>query len=127
MFKNKIRNISAVKRVKEHLCYKIGYVTILLYRRKLIFLTPFVHIMVFINFMINKIIYKCAKKYDSDLIFPLLENCYDYQEALKVKEYLSYKLGKVFIKAYKNWYKGGGIKLIFDIIKLKKEFKNKGK
>ncbi|MBZ7953991.1 hypothetical protein H2278_03920 [Campylobacter sp. W0018] len=124
---NKIYNVSAVKRTKEHLCYKMGYITIQLYRTKIIFLIPFAHIMVFINFIINKIIYKCVKKYDPSLTFPPLRDCYDYQEALKVKEYLSYKLGKALVRAHKNWYKGGYIKLIFDIIKLKKEFKGKGK
>ncbi|MCW1316472.1 hypothetical protein OLO85_04070 [Campylobacter jejuni] len=73
--------------------------------------------------MINKIIYKCAKKYDSDLIFPLLENCYDYQEALKEKECLTYKLGQAFIKASKTWYKGGYVKFILkDVPRLKREF-----
>ncbi|MGH2267801.1 hypothetical protein [Campylobacter taeniopygiae] len=51
----------------------------------------------------------------------------DYHESQKIKKYFSYRLGKILINAHKNWYKGGYIKLIFDIIKLKKEFKNKGK
>lgn len=45
----------------------------------------------------------------------------------KFKNHLSYKLGEALIRAHKNWYKGGYFKLIFDIIKIKKEFKNKGK
>ncbi|HEB9325612.1 TPA: hypothetical protein RZK34_001648 [Campylobacter jejuni] len=44
-----------------------------------------------------------------------------------IKESFAYKLGKSFIQASKNWYKGGGIKLIFDIIKLKKNFKKNKK
>lgn len=37
-----------------------------------------------------------------------------------------YQLGKIIIKAHKTWYKGGYIKLWFEIRKLKREFK-KGK
>ncbi|HFZ5199050.1 TPA: sugar transferase, partial [Campylobacter jejuni] len=41
--------------------------------------------------------------------------------------YFSYSLGKILINAHKNWYKGGYIKFWFDLYKLKKEYKNKGK
>ncbi len=51
----------------------------------------------------------------------------DYQESLKYKSHLSYKLGKSLINAHKNWYKGGYIKFWFDLYKLRKEYKNKGK
>ncbi|MFB1645171.1 hypothetical protein [Campylobacter molothri] len=44
-----------------------------------------------------------------------------------IKKSLRYKIGCAIIKAHKNWYKGGHIKLIFDIIKLKKEFQRKNK
>ncbi|EAJ7834944.1 alpha-2,3-sialyltransferase, partial [Campylobacter jejuni] len=46
----------------------------------------------------------------------------DYEEALKIKNYFSYKLGEAFIKASKNWYKGGYIKFIFkDVPRLKRK------
>ena len=47
----------------------------------------------------------------------------DYQKALKIKNHLSYKLGEALIRANKNWYKGGYIKFIFEVIKIKKEHK----
>ena len=47
----------------------------------------------------------------------------NYQKALKTKNHLSYKLGEALIRANKNWYKGGYIKFIFEVIKIKKEHK----
>ena len=49
----------------------------------------------------------------------------NYQKALNTKNHLSYKLGQALIKANKNWYKGGYVKFIFEVIKIKKEHKNK--
>ncbi|MDL0089333.1 alpha-2,3-sialyltransferase, partial [Campylobacter sp. PS10] len=43
----------------------------------------------------------------------------DYKEALKIKDSLEYKLGEEFIKASKNWYKGGFVKFMFIVNKLK--------
>ncbi|WP_411266977.1 hypothetical protein [Campylobacter volucris] len=70
-------------------------------------------------------IYQEKIKKDPSLKLPPLENYPDYQEALKLKNHLSYKLGQALIKANKTWYGGGYIKLLFEIRKLKKEFKNK--
>ncbi|EKD8617679.1 hypothetical protein OS164_001028 [Campylobacter coli] len=47
-------------------------------------------------------------KKDPSLKLPPLESYPDYQEALKEKECLTYKLGEALIKASNNWY-GGGI------------------
>ncbi|EAJ1335549.1 galactosyltransferase, partial [Campylobacter jejuni] len=41
-------------------------------------------------------------------------------EALREKECFTYKLGEAFIKASKNWYGGGYIKLLFEIRKIEK-------
>ncbi|HEF3465626.1 TPA: alpha-2,3-sialyltransferase, partial [Campylobacter coli] len=54
-----------------------------------------------------------------------LESYPDYKEALKEKECLTYKLGEALIKANKTWYKGGYVKMLFEVRKLKKEFKKK--
>ena len=51
----------------------------------------------------------------------ILEN--NYQKALNTKNHLSYKLGQALIKANKNWYKGGYIKFIFEVIRINKEHK----
>ena len=60
------------------------------------------------------------------LKYPALEQCSDYEEALKCKYHLSYLLGQALIKAHKSWYKGGYLKLytsIKDARKIYKEFK----
>ncbi|MBF7066663.1 hypothetical protein IY885_00020, partial [Campylobacter volucris] len=62
-------------------------------------------------------------KKDLSLKLPSLESYPDYQEAIKLKNHLSYKLGQALIKANKTWYGGGYIKLPFEIRKLRKEFK----
>ncbi|WP_086228558.1 MULTISPECIES: hypothetical protein [Campylobacter] len=54
----------------------------------------------------------------------ILEN--KYQEALNTKNHLSYKLGAALIKANKNWYKGGYVKFIFEVMRIKKEYRNRG-
>lgn len=46
-----------------------------------------------------------------------------YSAVCRIQNHLSYKLGSALIKASKNWYKGGFIKLIFEINKIKKEHK----
>ena len=51
----------------------------------------------------------------------ILEN--SYQKALNTKNHLSYKLGAALIKANKNWYKGGYVKFIFEVMRINKEHK----
>ncbi|EAJ6134965.1 galactosyltransferase, partial [Campylobacter lari] len=65
-------------------------------------------------------------KQDPSLKLPSLEDYPDYKEALKEKECLTYKLGQALIKANKTWYKGGYVKMLFGIGKLKQKNK-KGK
>ncbi|RTJ99174.1 hypothetical protein C3H36_08430 [Campylobacter jejuni] len=48
----------------------------------------------------------------------LEQNCFNDLETAYI-----YQLGKMIIKAHKTWYKGGYIKLWFEIRKLKREFK----
>lgn len=50
----------------------------------------------------------------------------NYQKALNTKNHLSYKLGAALIKADKNWYKGGYFKFIFEVMRIKKEHRNRG-
>ena len=47
----------------------------------------------------------------------------NYQKALNTKNHLSYKLGAALIKANKNWYKGGYVKFIFEVMRINKEHK----
>ncbi|WP_141112920.1 hypothetical protein [Campylobacter devanensis] len=55
----------------------------------------------------------------------ILEN--KYQKALNTKNHLSYKLGDTLIKANKNWYKGGCVKFIFEVMRIKKGIEIEGK
>ncbi|WP_086244314.1 hypothetical protein [Campylobacter devanensis] len=55
----------------------------------------------------------------------ILEN--KYQKALNTKNHLSYKLGEALIKANKNWYKGGYVKFIFEVMRIKKGIEIEGK
>ncbi|WP_086290743.1 hypothetical protein [Campylobacter devanensis] len=48
----------------------------------------------------------------------------NYQKALNTKNHLSYKLGEALIKANKNWYKGGYVKFVFEVMRIKKEHRN---
>ncbi|EAI4509926.1 capsular biosynthesis protein, partial [Campylobacter jejuni] len=69
--------------------------------------------------------YKEKIKENPNLALPPLETYPDYDEALREKECFTYKLGEAFIKASKNWYGGGYIKLLFEIRKIKHERLNK--
>ncbi|KAA6231125.1 hypothetical protein FMM56_05410 [Campylobacter sp. LR264d] len=44
-------------------------------------------------------------------------------ESISCNNFFSYKLGQALIKAYKNRYKGGFFKFIFELRKLKKDYK----
>ncbi|MBX0811586.1 hypothetical protein I7W70_04545, partial [Campylobacter jejuni] len=68
-------------------------------------------------------IYQEKIKKDPSLKLPPLESYPDYKEALKEKECLTYKLGEALIKANKTWYKGGYVKMLFEIGKLKQKIK----
>ncbi|EGO0810586.1 hypothetical protein ITK70_001558, partial [Campylobacter lari] len=72
---------------------------------------------IFEYFLLPYVLYKIVKQHNrekmkEDLsLKPLSLKSYpDYKEALKIKNYFSYKLGQALINAHKNWYKGGYIK-----------------
>ncbi|MDY3132902.1 MAG: hypothetical protein SOW11_02765 [Campylobacter lanienae] len=67
-------------------------------------------------------IYKENIKHNSNLKVPELKSYSDYEDALRLKNHLSYNLGKALIEANKNWYKGGYVKFIFEVIKIKKDY-----
>ncbi|EMD0545494.1 hypothetical protein VPY20_001393 [Campylobacter jejuni] len=116
-------NFSAIELVKNHLSYKLGQ-AIVENSKSILGLIRMPYVLSYIS---DK--HKQEQKYKKDLSLKLscFKNYPDYQEALKYKECFAYKLGEALIKAHRSWYKGGYIRLIFNIIKLKKEFKNKGK
>ncbi|WP_180380878.1 hypothetical protein [Campylobacter lanienae] len=67
----------------------------------------------------EQIAYNEKIKANPSLKLPPLESYPDYNEAIKIKEHLSYKLGEALIKASRDWYKGGYIKFIFDMKRIK--------
>ncbi|EOI9800931.1 hypothetical protein ACQ9UK_000658 [Campylobacter jejuni] len=118
-------NISIKKRIHNHLSYKLGQAlidnskSILGYIRM-----PYVLSYIKDKHKFEQKAYEEKIKQNPNLALPPLETYPDYNEALKEKECFTYKLGEAFIKASKNWYKGGYIKFIFkDVPRLKMKIK----
>ncbi|HDZ5085569.1 TPA: hypothetical protein RTH03_000862 [Campylobacter jejuni] len=103
--------IGAVCLVKNYLSYKLGIVMIENSKSLKGYLK-----MPFKLYKISKEHKKLSKNQSR------LEDFGDYQEALKYKNHLSYKLGNALINAHKNWYKGGYVKFYLEILKIKKRF-----
>ncbi|WP_261797980.1 hypothetical protein [Campylobacter volucris] len=117
---------AAKARIQNQLSYKLGQAMIINSKSLFGYIKmPFVLSYIKDKHNQEQKIYKEKIKKDPSLKLPPLENYPDYQEALKEKECLTYKLGQALIKANKTWYKGGYVKLWFEIRKLKNEFKNK--
>ncbi|EGA8517593.1 hypothetical protein H6J56_001440, partial [Campylobacter coli] len=114
--------IGAVERIHNHLSYKIGCA-----------------VLSNMSSMINIIklpiaLYRIKKNHNLDkrlinnsLQSMPIEQYSDHAEALKEKESLEYKIGEIVIKSHKKWYKGGYIKMFFDIYQLKNQIKHKDK
>lgn len=115
---DKIQNkkpIGAVKRVKNHLNYKLG--SAICFNSKNIL---GILILPFILFYVRKI-YEFHQKIDSKEKLKL-ENYEDYKEALAIQEGFYYKVGEAFIKSHKQWYKGGYLWFWVRYWRLKKRF-----
>ncbi|MCR6574635.1 hypothetical protein CINS5995_07785, partial [Campylobacter insulaenigrae] len=54
---------------------------------------------------------------------PPLEVCYDYDNAKRIKGYLSYNLGRIVVSAHKSWYKGAYLLLPYRLYKEYRNFK----
>ncbi|HEH5660128.1 TPA: glycosyltransferase [Campylobacter jejuni] len=112
---------TAKQRIQNQLSYKLGQTMII--NSKNIFGILFMPVYIISTLLSHKQeqkIYQEKIKKDPSLKLPSLESYPDYKEALKFKNHLSYKLGQALIKANKTWYKGGYVKVIFEIRKLKK-------
>ncbi|MCZ0771909.1 alpha-2,3-sialyltransferase [Campylobacter hepaticus] len=99
---------TAKQRIQNQLSYKLGQAMIINSKNVLNYiLLPFILISIVISHKQEQKAYQFKiKKYPS-LKLPPLETYPDYNEAIKFKNHLSYKLGKEFIKASKTWYRGG--------------------
>lgn len=111
--------VSAKERVKNHLAYKIGNILIEKTKTKVGYCQiPFILLRLIFKHNLQKKEYKSLKKIH-------IEKCFDYEEALKIQNYFSYRLGKFFIAACKNWYKGGIIKFLYYDLKFLRQTKGK--
>ncbi|HEC1896289.1 TPA: hypothetical protein R1802_000825 [Campylobacter jejuni] len=121
---NEIKRFGAKKRIQNHLAYKLGSAMIK-YSKKInlwFIMFPVLYKIRYEHYK-NLNLYQEFVKFNPDLILPQLKLYADYKDGLKLKNHLSYKLGEALIRAHKNWYKFGYIKLIFDIIAIKKGLK----
>ncbi|WP_257904484.1 hypothetical protein UPTC5105_00308 [Campylobacter lari] len=124
---NFIKDYGAAKaRIQNQLSYKLGQAIIINSKSILGYIRmPFVLSYIKDKHKQEQKIYQEKIKNNPSLALPPLESYPDYKEALKEKECLTYKLGEALVKADKTWYKGGYIKLIYEIKKIKLENKNK--
>lgn len=117
---------SAVQRIQNHLAYKLGQALIdfkhngggggyLSLFKKLYQITR--------QHTKEQKIYQQTIQVFPQLKYPDLEQCSDYNQALRYKFHLSYFLGEIFINSCKNWHKGAGFKLNKNIKKANEEFK----
>lgn len=111
---------TAKERITNTLSYKLGQAMIKNSNSIIGYIKmPFILNNIRINHAKEKIAYHNKIKNNINLKLPSLDSYSDYPEALKLKNHLSYKLGEALIDASKNWYKGGYIKFLFKINKLK--------
>ncbi|ECP9278438.1 hypothetical protein FU727_08755, partial [Campylobacter coli] len=92
---------TAKQRIQNQLSYRLGQTII---NSKNIFKILFMPIFLLsniISFKQERQVYNKKIKKDPSLILPPLEKYPDYQEAIKFKNYLSYRLGQVIIKGFK--------------------------
>ncbi|MCV3341170.1 hypothetical protein L8T89_01960 [Campylobacter lari] len=112
---------TAKARIRNQLSYKLGQAVIVNSKSFLGYLImPIVLLSMVISHKQEQKVYQEKIKKSPSLKLPPLENYPDYKEALKEKECLTYKLGEALIKANKTWYKGGYIKFLFEVRKLRK-------
>lgn len=112
---------TAKTRIQNHLSYKLGQAMIVNSKSLLGYIRmPYVLSYIRDKHKLEQKRHEENIKRYPELTLPPLESYPDYKEALKEKECFTYKLGEALIRADKEWYKGGYIKLWFEIRKLKK-------
>ncbi|XGQ70955.1 glycosyltransferase [Campylobacter hepaticus] len=101
-------------RILNHLSYKLGYI---ITHSKIynFYLIPFRLIFECVKFQINK----------KQKILPRLDEYPDYNDIVRVKNHLSYKIGETLIKSMKQWYLGKPLILPFIWYKIYKKKKVK--
>ncbi|MBF7044467.1 hypothetical protein [Campylobacter volucris] len=109
---------NSIARVRKHLAYRLGLV--FEQNSKNIFGLPFILSYEYKKFKLDKEKYNIKVSKNKECLLPPLKMYEDYEKALKEKKSQRYKIGEALIKAHRNWYKGGYIKFLFDIYKIKK-------
>ncbi|WP_246023747.1 hypothetical protein [Campylobacter taeniopygiae] len=104
---------SAKARIQNQLSYKLGQAMIENSKSILGYIRmPYVLSYIKDKHKQEQKIYEEKIKKDPSLKLPPLESYPDYEEALKFKEHLSYKLGEALIRANNNWYGGGVYQIV---------------
>ncbi|HED0569188.1 TPA: hypothetical protein R4K40_001391 [Campylobacter coli] len=117
------RFYSAKARVKNHLAYKLGQAMIIYSKSIFGYLKmPYILNKVYKKHQIEVKEYNEKIKTMSFLKIPSMECCEDYEEALKEKQCLTYRLGEELIKANKSKYKLGYINFFINTYKSVKKF-----
>ncbi|EAI4135407.1 alpha-2,3-sialyltransferase, partial [Campylobacter jejuni] len=94
---------SAKARIRSHLCYKLGQAMIENSRSILGYIRiPYVLSYIMDKHKFEQKAYKAKIKENPNLALPPLETYSDYNEALKLKNSFTYKIGEALIKAHKN-------------------------
>ncbi|XAK34611.1 hypothetical protein AAID95_01750 [Campylobacter coli] len=106
---------SAIDRVKNSLSYKLGFAILEHVKQKGIgYITlPYELYKIKQQYFKERELYKQVIKMFPQLAYLKIESCKDYNESIKYKYHLSYILGETLIRAHKNWYKGGYLRLPF--------------
>lgn len=114
---------SAKSQILNGLEYRLCYTIVESFKSTIgIFKLSFRLIDALIKYKKEQKIYKENIRHNPNLKLPELKSYSDYEDALRLKNHLSYNLGKALIQANKNWYKGGYVKFIFEVIKIKKDY-----
>ncbi|EJM0339542.1 hypothetical protein NNQ38_001278 [Campylobacter jejuni] len=117
------RFYSAKARVQNHLAYKLGQAMIIYSKSIFGYLKmPYILNKVYKKHQIEVKEYNEKIKTMSFLKIPSIECCEDYEEALKEKQCLTYRLGEELIKANKSKYKLGYINFFINTYKSVKKF-----
>ena len=114
----------AKSRLQNQLAYRLGKAIISARSFKKILKLPFLVCKIYLEYRFERKVYKSLLKLRPDLKHPPLECYLDYNEALAIKEHLSYKFGKLILSSLKGWYKGKIFLLPFKLTRTYKKHKN---
>ncbi|EGK8047568.1 DUF2972 domain-containing protein [Campylobacter upsaliensis] len=115
---------SAIQRIKNHLSYKLGQ-ELIKYNTGGGGVISLLFKLYHIKKTHRKLTQfrKTLELARADLAYPPLRQCFDFNEALWVKTWLTYRLGRVLLECDRDKLKGGYFKFFSKIKQAKKEFK----